>query len=114
MEVSGSMRGDPRSERRLEILKAVVRAFIADGEPVGSRTIAESAVSEVSPATIRNLMAELEEGGYLSHPHASAGRVPTEKGYRLYVDLLLDERRRRVSEGLGAGEDDARAERTGE
>ena len=86
------MRSDPRSERRLEILKAVVRAFIADGEPVGSRTIAERAVSGVSSATIRNLMAELEEGGYLSHPHASAGRVPTAQGYRVFVDSLLQVR----------------------
>ena len=87
------MRNEARTERRLEVLKAVVRAFIALGEPVGSKAVAGSAGCEVSPATIRNVMAELEELGYLSQPHASAGRVPTEQGYRIYVDVLLRERR---------------------
>ena len=76
------------SERKASVLHAVVEAYVATGEPVGSETIAERASLGVSSATIRNEMASLEEQGYLSHPHTSAGRIPTDAGYRHYVDAL--------------------------
>ncbi len=75
--------------RNREILKAVIRSYISTGEPVGSRTIAKLYPEGLSSATIRNIMADLEEAGYLMQPHASAGRVPTDRGYRYYVDTLL-------------------------
>ena len=74
--------------RKLEVLRAVVEEFVRSGEPVGSETIAEHARLGVSSATIRNELAALEELGYLSHPHTSAGRIPTDAGYRKYVDAL--------------------------
>ncbi len=74
--------------RKATVLHAVVEAYVATGEPVGSETIAERAALGVSSATIRNEMAALEEQGYLSHPHTSAGRIPTDAGYRHYVDAL--------------------------
>ena len=77
------------SEREKEILEAVVQQFVLTGDPVGSRTISKKRNTDLSPATIRNVMADLEEKGYLNHPHTSAGRVPTTKGYRLYVDSLI-------------------------
>jgi len=76
-------------ERKQKILKAVVDDYIATMEPVGSRTIAKRHDLGLSSATIRNEMADLEEMGYLSQPHTSAGRIPSEKGYRLYVDQLM-------------------------
>ena len=75
-------------ERKLEVLRAVVEDFIATNEPVGSKALAERHSLGVSPATIRNDMAALEEEGYITQPHTSAGRVPTDKGYRLFVDRL--------------------------
>src|ERR671910_3320974 len=72
--------------RKAAVLHAVVEAYVRSGEPVGSETIAEAAGLGVSSATIRNEMAALEELGYLSHPHTSAGRIPTDLGYRHYVD----------------------------
>lgn len=75
-------------ERKLEVLRAVVEDFIATNEPVGSKALAERHNLGVSPATIRNDMAVLEEEGYITQPHTSAGRVPTDKGYRLFVDRL--------------------------
>ncbi len=75
------------------VLRAVVDDYVATAEPVGSRTIARKYGLGVSPATIRNEMAELEEEGYLEQPHTSAGRVPSSKGYRYYVDYLLSEER---------------------
>jgi heat-inducible transcriptional repressor len=78
------------TNREEEILEAVVQQFVLTGNPVGSRTVSKKRHSELSPATIRNVMADLEEKGYLNHPHTSAGRIPTTKGYRLYVDRLLD------------------------
>jgi heat-inducible transcriptional repressor len=95
------MRSDPRQERRLDVLKSLVRVFIAHGEPVGSKAIAGKPGCHVSAATVRHDLADLEEMGYLDQPHPSAGRVPTEKGYRLYVDLVLDEWRRRPTETEG-------------
>ena len=74
--------------RKTEVLRAVVEEFVRTGEPVGSETIAEHASLGVSSATIRNELAALEELGYLSHPHTSAGRIPTDAGYRKYVDAL--------------------------
>ena len=81
---------DPRlTPRKLQILKSVVDAHISLGEPVGSKYISQDTSISCSPATIRNEMAELEEMGYLLQPHTSAGRVPSELGYRLYVDALI-------------------------
>lgn len=77
------------SERKQRLLMALVERHIRDGQPVGSKTLADGAVLQASPATIRNIMAELEDMGILASPHTSAGRVPTEAGYRLYVDALL-------------------------
>jgi heat-inducible transcriptional repressor len=74
--------------RKKEILAAIVRAHIATGEPVGSFALARQSPERLSSATIRNICAELEDEGYLSHPHTSAGRVPTDKGYRFYVDNI--------------------------
>jgi heat-inducible transcriptional repressor len=79
-------------QRSRQILVAAVDLYIREGFPVGSRTMTEQFDFGVSPATIRSIMAELEEGGFLSQPHTSAGRIPTEKGYRFYVDGLISER----------------------
>lgn len=75
-------------ERRLEVLRAIVEDYVLTREPVGSRVLAEKHRLGVSPATIRNDMAALEEDGYIAQPHTSAGRIPTDKGYRLFVDKL--------------------------
>ena len=75
--------------RKMQILKAVVDAHISNGEPVGSKYLSQDVSISASPATIRNEMAELEEMGYLEQPHTSAGRIPTERGYRYYVDALV-------------------------
>lgn len=77
------------SQRKRQILKAIVDAHISHGEPVGSKYLSTEAMISCSPATIRNEMAELEEMGYLVQPHTSAGRVPSELGYRFYVDALV-------------------------
>src|SRR6266705_5373822 len=77
-------------ERPREILKLIIRSSITSGEPVGSRTLSKVMDSKLSPATIRNVMSDLEEAGYLTQPHTSAGRIPSEKGYRFYVDHLAD------------------------
>src|SRR5262245_23642047 len=78
------------SERKREILRRVVEDYVATGEPVGSKGLAERSGLGVSASTVRYELAELESLGLLTHPHTSAGRVPTESGYRLYVDELLD------------------------
>src|SRR5262245_963708 len=80
----------PLDERPREILKLIIRSYVTSGDPVGSRTLAKSMDWKLSPATIRNIMADLEEDGYLAQPHTSAGRIPSEKGYRFYVDHLAD------------------------
>jgi len=80
-------------ERKIKILAAVVHDYIATAEPIGSRTIARKYRIGISPATIRNEMADLEEQGYLCQPHTSAGRVPSHKGYRYYVDFLMPARK---------------------
>lgn len=77
-------------QRKRRILQAITEDYIASAEPVGSRTIARKYQLGVSPATIRNEMADLEEAGYLEQPHTSAGRIPSDKGYRYYVDALLN------------------------
>lgn len=76
------------NERSRKILEAIIEDFIETGEPVGSRAITRRHKMNLSPATVRNVMADLEEAGYLYSPHTSAGRIPTEKGYRYYVDSL--------------------------
>lgn len=76
-------------ERAKLLLKALIERYIADGQPVGSRTLSRASGLELSPATIRNVMADLEELGLIISPHTSAGRVPTAKGYRLFVDTML-------------------------
>lgn len=76
-------------ERKLEILRAVIKNYLETGEPVGSRTISKLSELNLSSATIRNEMSDLEDMGYLVKPHASAGRIPSDKAYRLYVDTLL-------------------------
>ncbi len=75
-------------DRRLDVLRAIVEDYVATREPVGSRALADRHALGVSPATIRNDMAVLEEGGYIAQPHTSAGRVPTDKGYRRFVDRI--------------------------
>ena len=75
--------------RALSILRLLVERYIRDGQPVGSKAIAQNKQVALSPASIRNIMAELEASGYLVSPHTSAGRIPTAKGYRLFVDTLL-------------------------
>ena len=80
-------------ERKAAVLLAVVRAYVRVGEPVGSRSVVDEAGLSVSSATVRNEMAALEEAGYISHPHTSAGRIPTDKGYRFFVDALRGQTR---------------------
>lgn len=77
------------SDRERRVLEAVVRSYVETAEPAGSRTISRRFGIGVSPATIRNTMADLEEKGFLFHPHTSAGRIPTDKAYRVYVDALM-------------------------
>ena len=76
-------------ERAKTLLKALVERYIADGQPVGSRTLSKASGLELSPATIRNVMSDLEELGLIASPHTSAGRIPTARGYRLFVDTML-------------------------
>src|SRR2546425_7583918 len=72
--------------RHREVLIAIIREYIDSAEPVGSRALSKRQIRDLSPATLRNVMSDLEEMGYLSQPHTSAGRVPTDKAYRFYVD----------------------------
>jgi heat-inducible transcriptional repressor len=93
---------DPRAQT---LLKTLIERYIVEGQPVGSRTLSKYSGLELSPATIRNVMADLEEMGFIASPHTSAGRVPTPRGYRLFVDSLLTVQPldpRRVSELKGA------------
>jgi heat-inducible transcriptional repressor len=87
------MRAHVLEPRARELLRHIVHNYILTGEPVGSRTIAKLSREGISPASVRNVMADLEEMGYLNQPHTSSGRVPTDKGYRYYVDSLLPEGR---------------------
>jgi heat-inducible transcriptional repressor len=89
---------DELNEREKLILKSIVQQFIISAAPVGSRFISKKFEIGFSPATIRNIMADLEESGYIGHPHTSAGRVPTDKGYRYYVDALMPKQKLNESE----------------
>ncbi|GKT20065.1 heat-inducible transcriptional repressor HrcA [Acidovorax sp. SUPP2522] len=83
-------------DRAKLLLKALVERYIADGQPVGSRTLSRASGLDLSPATIRNVMADLEEIGLIASPHTSAGRIPTAKGYRLFVDTMLTVQREQL------------------
>src|ERR1700728_1003304 len=92
-------------ERKLAVLRAIVEDYVSTAEPVGSKSLVDRHGLDVSPATIRNDMAVLEEMGFIAQPHTSAGRIPTEKGYRLFVDRLsgvkpLSAAERRAVEGF--------------
>ena len=86
------------SERKLIILKAIIQNYLETGEPVGSRTLSKYTELNLSSATIRNEMADLEDLGYIFQPHTSAGRIPSDKGYRLYVDMLMEEKEQEITE----------------
>jgi heat-inducible transcriptional repressor len=85
-------------ERKYSILKSIIRHYLKTGEPVGSRTISKSSNLDLSSATIRNEMSDLEDLGYIIQPHTSAGRIPTDKGYRHYVDHLMEEKTQEVED----------------
>src|ERR671924_2400718 len=97
------------SKRERRVLEAVIQTYVQTAEPAGSRTLSRRFGLGVSPATIRNTMSDLEEKGFLFHPHTSAGRVPTDKAYRAYVDALLSlppvdaPERDRLQEQIAAG-----------
>ena len=86
------------NDRKLKILHAIIRTYLETGEPVGSRTISKYTDLNLSSATIRNEMSDLEELGYIMQPHTSAGRIPSDKGYRLYVDMLMEEKEQELGE----------------
>lgn len=88
MSADSPLADHPLDDRKEHILRAIVEAYVRRGEPVGSKNVADGTELGVSSATIRNEMAILEREGYISHPHTSAGRIPTDKGYRYYVDVL--------------------------
>ena len=85
-------------ERKKKVLKAIIKTYMETGEPVGSRTISKYTDLNVSSATIRNEMSDLTELGYIIQPHTSAGRIPSDKGYRLYVDELMKEKEDEIAE----------------
>lgn len=85
-------------ERKTKILQAIIRNYLETGDPVGSRTISKYTDLNLSSATIRNEMADLEELGYIVQPHTSAGRIPSDKGYRFYVDAMMEEKGREVAD----------------
>lgn len=84
--------------RKVTILKAIIKTYLETGEPVGSRTISKYSDLKLSSATIRNEMSDLEEMGYILQPHTSAGRIPSDKGYRFYVDQLMEEKDQEVNQ----------------
>ncbi len=90
--------GEVLDERKKRILKAIIRTYMETGEPVGSRTISKYTDLNVSSATIRNEMSDLTDLGYIIQPHTSAGRIPSDKGYRLYVDELMQEKEAEIAE----------------
>lgn len=92
------MKENGLDERKTKILHAIIKNYLETGEPVGSRTISKYTDLNLSSATIRNEMADLEELGYIIQPHTSAGRIPSDKGYRFYVDHLIEEKDKEVSE----------------
>lgn len=87
-----SNQGDQLDDRKVTILKAIIKTYLETGEPVGSRTISKFSDLNLSSATIRNEMSDLEELGYIVQPHTSAGRIPSDKGYRFYVDQIMQEK----------------------
>ena len=89
---------DVLDERKKKILKAIIKTYMETGEPVGSRTISKYPDLNVSSATIRNEMSDLTDMGYIVQPHTSAGRIPSDKGYRLYVDELTREKESEIAE----------------
>ena len=89
MTESSTLSGSGLSERAQYLLKSLVERYIADGQPVGSRILAKDSGIKLSPATVRNVMADLEDLGLITSPHTSAGRIPTVQGYRLFIDNLL-------------------------
>ena len=89
---------DGLDERKIKILDAIIRTYLETGEPVGSRTISKYTDLNLSSATIRNEMSDLEELGYIVQPHTSAGRIPSDKGYRFYVDHLLEMKDKEISD----------------
>lgn len=92
------MAGVELSERKHTILRAIIQNYLETGEPVGSRTLSKSTDLKLSSATIRNEMADLEDLGYIFQPHTSAGRIPSDKGYRLYVDMLMQDKEQELEE----------------
>src|SRR5580693_144564 len=110
----------PNNERNRQILSAIVRAYIETGDPVSSRSISRRHVESLSPATIRNVMSDLEEEGFLYQPHTSAGRVPTATAYRFFAQQIVaratlspDDEERIRSEFSGATSSEEIAERAG-
>ena len=89
---------DQLDGRKITILKAIIKTYLETGEPVGSRTISKYTDLNLSSATIRNEMSDLEELGYIVQPHTSAGRIPSDKGYRFYVDQIMQEKEEEVTE----------------
>ena len=106
---------DPLSERAQQLLKLLVESYVRDGQPVGSRTLSRDLGMKLSAATIRNVMSDLEDLGFVHSPHTSAGRVPTDKGYRFFVDTLLkfqpleDEKVAEIQQRLSQHADDPKA-----
>src|SRR5213075_278064 len=82
-------RDEPLNERAQQLLRVLVESYIREGQPVGSRILSRDCGLNLSSATIRNVVADLEELGFVTSPHTSAGRIPTDKGYRFFVDTLL-------------------------
>jgi heat-inducible transcriptional repressor len=95
-EVEGSVM--ELDDRKITILKAIIKTYLETGEPVGSRTISKYTDLKLSSATIRNEMSDLEDMGYIIQPHTSAGRIPSDKGYRFYVDRIMQEKDQEVTE----------------
>src|SRR6202043_2901780 len=85
-------RDEALGERAQHLLRILIESYIRDGQPVGSRALSRESGLQLSSATVRNVMADLEELGFVASPHTSAGRVPTDKGYRFFVDTLLQQR----------------------
>lgn len=106
---------DAPNERARFLLKVLIQRFIRDGQPVGSRTLSRDSGLDLSPATIRNVMSDLEEMGFVSAPHTSAGRIPTARGYRMFVDTLIQYQRpsdqdvRKLQEKVAGSRDDTQS-----
>src|SRR5213083_318354 len=86
------LNGDDLDSRAREVLREIIMQHVATGEPISSRSLAKGGRFQLSPASLRNVMADLEDLGYLQQPHTSAGRVPTDRGYRFFIDYLMKSR----------------------